>query len=72
MLIEKNELYTATQISRNFSKVIKDITKNTGRAFVLKNNEINCIILSPKEYEKLMKAKELLESIYKGKTSGSC
>lgn len=70
MFFAKDELVTTTQLSRHLPEVVKRMKAGSGRAFVLKNNEIDCVLLSLNEYEKLMEAKELLKSIYKGKTSG--
>lgn len=71
MELKNEELVTATQLSRHFPSVVKSMKEGSGRAFVLKNNEIDCVLLSLVEYEKLVEAKELLKSIYQGKLRGN-
>lgn len=71
MNIAKEELVSSTQLQRHFKEVIKRMKASSGRAFVIKNSDIDCVILSLSEYEKLCKAKELLKSIYEGRSGQS-
>jgi len=60
----KNELASATEISKQFgeyiSKVKNGLVKKIG---VLKNNKLNAVILSVEEYEKMSEAMDLLENM---------
>lgn len=61
----KDEIYTATEVVRNFSSVMKKIeTAELNRIIIVKNSKFEAVILSMKEYERLQNAVNLLEQIY--------
>lgn len=60
----QNEIFTATEVVRNFSAMLGKVEQNQ-KIVILKNNKIQAVMLNLKEYERLMGAVELLESIYK-------
>lgn len=61
-----DEIYTATEMVRNFSSILKSITsKEKKRVFVVKNNKLEAVMLNMDEYEKLNDAFELLQKLYK-------
>lgn len=60
----QDEIFTATEVVRNFSAILDKVGRNQ-KIVVLKNNKIQAIMLNLKEYERLMGAVNLLESIYK-------
>ena len=65
MTFSKAEIYTATQVVRNFSEVLSKVsTGENNRAFIVKNNKFEAVMLSMSEYERLNKAEELLKKIY--------
>lgn len=65
MTFSKDEIYTATQVVRNFSEVLSKVsTGENNRAFIVKNNKFEAVMLSMGEYERLNKAEELLKKIY--------
>ena len=65
MTFSKDEIYTATQVVRNFSEVLGKVsTGENNRAFIVKNNKFEAVMLSMSEYERLNKAEELLKKIY--------
>ncbi|AQW80912.1 type II toxin-antitoxin system Phd/YefM family antitoxin [Campylobacter pinnipediorum] len=65
LAFKKDEIYTATEVVRNFSSVLNKISSgDTKRAVVVKNNKFEAVILNMDEYERLEKAVEILESIY--------
>ena len=65
MAFSKDEIYTATQVVRNFSEVLSKVsTGENNRAFIVKNNKFEAVMLSMSEYERLNKAEELLKKIY--------
>ena len=65
MTFSKDEIYTATQVVRNFSEVLSKVsTGENNRAFIVKNNKFEAVMLSMSEYERLNKAEELLKKFY--------
>lgn len=65
MTFSKDEIYTATQVVRNFSEVLSKVSgSENGRAFIVKNNKFEAVMLSMSEYERLNKAEELLKKFY--------
>lgn len=64
----KDEIYTATQMVRNFSSILKDISQaKKKRAFIVKNNRFEAVMINMEEYERLSEAVTLLEAIYNRK-----
>jgi conserved domain protein len=64
----KDEIFTATYVARNFSSVLKNINdESVKKIAIVKNNKFEAIMLSIKEYEKLEKARELLNIVYSQK-----
>ncbi|MGP1506560.1 MAG: type II toxin-antitoxin system Phd/YefM family antitoxin [Campylobacter sp.] len=64
----KDEIFTATYVARNFSSVLKNINdESVKKIAIVKNNKFEAIMLSVKEYEKLEKARELLNIVYSQK-----
>lgn len=63
--INQDEIYTATQMVRNFSSIISSITNGDKKhAFIVKNSKFEAVILNMKEYKKMSEAVEILEKIY--------
>ncbi|MCH5336916.1 MAG: type II toxin-antitoxin system Phd/YefM family antitoxin [Campylobacter sp.] len=63
---KQDEIYTATEVVRNFSAIIDKLKKSeSGKIVVLKNNKLEAVMLSVEEFERLQNAVELLENIYK-------
>lgn len=66
MLCKQDEIYTATEVVRNFSPILEKLkTDPSGKIVILKNNKFEAVMLSVKEYERLEEAVKLLENIYK-------
>lgn len=64
----KDEIYTATQMVRNFSSILNDISQaKKKRAFIVKNNRFEAVMINMDEYERLSEAVTLLEAIYNRK-----
>ncbi|CUU86313.1 general stress protein 14 (GSP14) [Campylobacter hyointestinalis] len=64
----KNEVYTATEVVRNFSSILTKVSKaEMKRAFIVKNNRFEAVLLNMDEYERLNEAVVLLEAIYTAK-----
>ncbi|HEH5036438.1 TPA: type II toxin-antitoxin system Phd/YefM family antitoxin [Campylobacter coli] len=63
---KQDEIYTATEVVRNFSPLIEKLKKSeSGKMVILKNNKFEAVLLSMKEFERLQNAIQLLENIYK-------
>ncbi|BDL89869.1 TPA: type II toxin-antitoxin system Phd/YefM family antitoxin [Campylobacter jejuni] len=63
---KQDEIYTATEVVRNFSPIMEKLKKSeSGKIVILKNNKFEAVILSMKEFERLQNAMQLLENIYK-------
>ncbi len=60
----KDEIYTATEVVRNFSAILGKVAQSK-KIVILKNNKFEAVMLNFKEYERLSNAVELLENIYK-------
>ncbi len=66
--IKHDEIYTATQMVRNFSTILNSVTKDDKkRAFIIKNSKFEAVLLSMKEFDKMSEAVKILEKIYKKK-----
>ncbi|EAL2380652.1 type II toxin-antitoxin system Phd/YefM family antitoxin, partial [Campylobacter coli] len=62
---KQDEIYTATEVVRNFSPLIEKLKKSeSGKMVILKNNKFEAVLLSMKEFERLQNAMQLLENIY--------
>jgi len=58
----KNELVSATEISKQFGEYINKVKDGSlDKIGVLKNNKLNAIIVSVEEYERMSKALDMLE-----------
>lgn len=67
---KKDEIFTATQVVRNFSKILSDVSsQKIQKAVIVKNNNFEAVLLSIQEYERLQKAVELLNIVYAKKRS---
>ncbi|HEF9108027.1 TPA: type II toxin-antitoxin system Phd/YefM family antitoxin [Campylobacter coli] len=63
---KQDEIYTATEVVRNFSPLIEKLKKSeSDKMVILKNNKFEAVLLSMKEFERLQNAMQLLENIYK-------
>lgn len=59
----QDEIFTATEVVRNFSAMLGKVAENK-KIVIIKNNKIEAVMLNLKEYERLNEAVALLESIY--------
>ncbi|ECP7445532.1 type II toxin-antitoxin system Phd/YefM family antitoxin [Campylobacter jejuni] len=63
---KQDEIYTATEVVRNFSPIMEKLKKSeSGKIVILKNNKFEAVMLTMKEFERLQNAMQLLENIYK-------
>lgn len=65
---KQDEIYTATEVVRNFSVVLSKVSDGElKKAVIVKNNKFEAVMLSLKEYERLERAVELLDIVYSQK-----
>lgn len=61
----RDEMITATNMVREFSSILKSITKKEKkRAVIIKNNTPEAVLISIEEYERLQEALSLLKEHY--------
>lgn len=66
----KDEIYTATEVVRNFSSILNKVSKHEiKKAVIVKNNKFEAVLLGIDEYERLEKAVDLLNIVYAQKRS---
>ncbi|MDR1555101.1 MAG: type II toxin-antitoxin system Phd/YefM family antitoxin [Campylobacteraceae bacterium] len=61
----KEEIFTATEIVRDFSSILKKIgSHELERVIIAKNGRFRAVIIDFEEYEKLKNALSVLQKIY--------
>ena len=59
---KKDEILSASRVARSFGKVLTDLkTQHRRRVVVLKNNQVEAVIVPVDDYEKMAEALDLLE-----------
>ncbi|MCK4906727.1 MAG: type II toxin-antitoxin system Phd/YefM family antitoxin [Spirochaetes bacterium] len=61
MLIESNDMIPITKLQKQLTKKIRDVAQSGKSLFILKNNEMQAVILPVEEYELLQHAEEIVE-----------
>lgn len=61
MLVETERIISVTKLQKELTKRVRDISEGGSPLYVLKNNEMEAVILAPAEYEYLMNLSELIE-----------
>lgn len=61
MLVETDRMIPVTKLQKELTKCVRDISEGGSPLFILKNNEMEAVILAPAEYEYLMNLSELIE-----------
>jgi PHD/YefM family antitoxin component YafN of YafNO toxin-antitoxin module len=61
MLVETDRMIPVTKLQKELTKRIREISEGGSPLFILKNNEMEAVILAPAEYEYLMNLSELIE-----------
>ena len=70
-MINQDEIYTATEIVRNFSTVLNKIkNQEIKKALIVKNNKFEAVMISMSEFERLEKGVELLKAVYAKRSGG--
>ena len=61
MLVETDRMIPVTKLQKELTKRVRDLSEGGSPLFILKNNEMEAVILAPAEYEYLMNLSELIE-----------
>jgi PHD/YefM family antitoxin component YafN of YafNO toxin-antitoxin module len=61
MIVETDHMIPVTRLQRELTKKLREISETDEPLFVLKNNEVNFVILPAKRYETFSRMEELLE-----------
>jgi PHD/YefM family antitoxin component YafN of YafNO toxin-antitoxin module len=61
MLVETDRMIPVTKLQKELTNRVRDISEGGSPLFILKNNEMEAVILAPAEYEYLMNLSELIE-----------
>jgi PHD/YefM family antitoxin component YafN of YafNO toxin-antitoxin module len=63
MLLETNQMIGVTQLQKELTKKIREVSDSGDALYILKNNTMEAVMLSFKEYEHLLSLEELFEQI---------
>ena len=61
MLVDTDRMIPITKLQKELTKRIRNISEGGSPLYVLKNNEMEAVVLAPDEYEYLMNLSELIE-----------
>jgi PHD/YefM family antitoxin component YafN of YafNO toxin-antitoxin module len=61
MLVDTDRMIPITKLQKELTKRVRDISEGGSPLYVLKNNEMEAVMLAPDEYEYLMNLSELIE-----------
>ena len=61
MLVDTTRMIPITKLQKELTKRIRGISEGGSPLYVLKNNEMEAVMLAPAEYEYLMNLSELIE-----------
>jgi PHD/YefM family antitoxin component YafN of YafNO toxin-antitoxin module len=61
MLLNTNKMISVTKLQRELTQKMHDITETREPLYVLRNNEVAAVIVSPDEYAALKEMEEVLE-----------
>ena len=61
MLIDTTKMIPITKLQRELTQQIRSVSSGKSPLYVLKNNEMEAVILSPSDYEYLMNLNEMIE-----------
>jgi PHD/YefM family antitoxin component YafN of YafNO toxin-antitoxin module len=61
MLVDTNRMIPITKLQKELTKRVRDLADDNSPMYILKNNEMEAVILAPAEYEYLMNLADLIE-----------
>jgi PHD/YefM family antitoxin component YafN of YafNO toxin-antitoxin module len=63
MIVNTDNMISVTKLQRELMKKLKEVSETKEPLYVLRNNEVAVVMLSPEEYNLLQEAEELLEHL---------
>lgn len=63
MLLETDHMIAVTQLQKELTKKVREVSETGDALYILKNNSMEAVILSFKEYEHLQALEDLFEQI---------
>ncbi len=63
MLLEANKMIPVTKLQKELTKKIREVSKTGEALYILKNNNMEAVILSFEEYEHLHNLEEIFEQM---------
>ena len=61
MLIDTDKMIPITKLQRELTQQIRSVSSGNSPLYVLKNNEMEAVIISPDDYEYLTNLNEMIE-----------
>jgi prevent-host-death family protein len=61
MLVNTNKMISVTRLQRELTQKLRDVSDTKEPLFVLRNNEVAAVVVSPEEYLTLKELEEILE-----------
>ncbi|MDR0454165.1 MAG: type II toxin-antitoxin system Phd/YefM family antitoxin [Deferribacteraceae bacterium] len=61
MLIETEQMMTITRLQKELTQTVRDLSDSGNAVYILKNNNMEAVLLSYNEYEYLKKIEEVFE-----------
>ena len=63
MMIETNQMLPITRLQKELGKTVKELSDSGEPVYILKNNNMEAVLLSYHEYEYLKEIEELVEQL---------
>ncbi len=61
MIVNTNKMISVTRLQRELTQKLRDVSESKEPLFVLRNNEVAAVMVSPDEYNALKEMEEVLE-----------
>jgi PHD/YefM family antitoxin component YafN of YafNO toxin-antitoxin module len=61
MLVEPNQMVPITRLQKELTKTVRDLSDSGKAVYILKNNNMEAVLLSYREYEYLKEIEEIFE-----------
>jgi len=63
MLVETSQMIPITRLQKELTRTVRDLSDSGKAVYVLKNNNVEAVLLSYQEYEHLKEVEEVYEQI---------
>lgn len=61
--LERSQMISSTDMARRFAEYLDRTSKQEERLFVIRNNEIDAVLLGIEDYERLVELEDLVEHL---------